>query len=113
MSNNENKMTGEIIKIMDIKTFASGFQKREFVIRTDADKYPQEIIFELLKDNVTAINGMSEGDEASVAYDIRGREYNGRWFNSLVAWGVRAVDGAGSASAPSDSTPPDDERIPF
>ena len=45
------KESGTITYIGEVQTFDSGFQKREFVIQTYGD-YPQDIKFELLKDNV-------------------------------------------------------------
>ena len=48
----EHVETGTIKVIEDLKTFPSGFTKREFVITTN-DKYPQDIKFEVTKDKVT------------------------------------------------------------
>ncbi len=45
----EHVETGTIKVIEDLKTFPSGFMKREFVITTN-DKYPQDIKFEVTKD---------------------------------------------------------------
>jgi len=44
-------MKGELIHIGSVTENAKGFIKSEFVIRTQDDKYPQEIKFELFKDN--------------------------------------------------------------
>lgn len=79
------EITGKIKKIFDQQTFSSGFFKREFVVTTEGD-YPQDIKFELLKDKTSLIEPYSEGVEVKVSFDIRGNEYNGKYYNNLVAW---------------------------
>ena len=43
------ELDGQLKVVYDVQTFASGFQKREFVVTT-SEMYPQEIKFELVKD---------------------------------------------------------------
>ena len=81
------------------QTFASGFTKLEFVVTVEDGKYPQDIALELLQDKVSVIDAANEGDAVSVKFDIRGREYNGRYFNNLVCWSL-AVDGQAESDRP-------------
>ena len=37
-------------RIGEVQSFPSGFTKREFVVTTAADKYPQDLKFEIVKD---------------------------------------------------------------
>ena len=80
------KIGGTLKVIGDIQTFASGFTKREIVIETHDDKYPQLVSLSLLKDQTSLTNGMQTEDLVTAFFNIRGREYNGRYFNDLVAW---------------------------
>ncbi len=114
------ELTGKIKVIFDEKTFPSGFSKREFVITTD-EKYPNDIMFELLKDKGSLINPFQSGDLVKVSFDLRGKEYNGRYYNSVVAWKIEAA-GAGSqpaqayTQAPPLPPPPSmdgDDDLPF
>ena len=82
------ELTGTIKVISDIQTFASGFTKREFVVTTD-DKYPQDIKLEALKDNVDLLSPMDVGDAVNVSFDVRGNEYNGKYYVNLVAWKIK------------------------
>jgi hypothetical protein len=84
------ELTGTIKLVKDIQTFDSGFQKREFVLTTTGE-YPQDIKFELLKDNVDKLNKSHENLPFEVHFDIRGREYNGNYYNNLVCWKVKAL----------------------
>lgn len=86
------ELKGTIKKIGDIQTFASGFQKREFVLLT-TETYPQPINIELLSDKVDIIDAFKIGDEAEVGINISGREWvspqgETKYFNSIKAWKI-------------------------
>ncbi len=111
-------MTGKIKLIMDPKTFGSGFTIREFVVTVPDDKYPQDIILQFVQDKVSLLDAVQPGQEVTVSFDIRGREYNGRYFNNLQAWKLVAAEGAGDKPPVSDSDVPADfdeyeDDIPF
>ena len=81
-------LTGKIKLIQDEQTFASGFKKREMVVIVEDGKYPQEINLEFVQDKISLLDGLAPGQEVTVTFDIRGREYNGRYFNNLQGWKV-------------------------
>ena len=95
------ELTGRIKVIKVEQTFPSGFTKREFVITTE-EQYPNDISFELLKEKGGLITSFKEGDRLKVNFDIRGREWQGKYFNSLVAW---KLENAGAATM-DNNTPP-------
>ena len=105
------ELTGKVKMIADAQTFDSGFVKREIVITVESGKYPQDISLECLADKVSMLDDLKEGDEVKAHFDIRGREYSGRYFNNLVCWNVKAAEGSASAPA-SDDVPPDDSEEP-
>ncbi len=84
------ELSGKLKKTMDVQTFDSGFSKREFVITTD-EQYPQDIKFELIKDKTSAIDRYKEGDTLKVSFNIRGNEFNERFYVNLNAWRIEAV----------------------
>jgi len=113
-------LTGSIKKIFPTQTFPSGFSKREFVVTSEEDRYPQDIKLDCLKEKEEILKGFKEGDQVTVHFDIRGREYNGRYFVDLNAWKMESGSGApaqdGPASDPEDTTDygaDGDEDIPF
>lgn len=86
------ELKGTIKKIGDIQTFASGFQKREFVLLT-SEQYAQPIMIELLQDKVDIIEPFKVGDEAEVGINISGREWvspqgETKYFNSIKGWKI-------------------------
>jgi single-strand DNA-binding protein len=106
------ELKGKVKVVQDAQTFGSGFTKRELVVTVEDGKYPQDISLEFVQDNVSKLDGVNEGDEVDVTFDIRGREYEGKYFNNLQAWKMSVVS---AGSAPSAPTPPADENpeVPF
>ncbi len=108
-------LSGTVKEIFDEQTFASGFNKREFVVTTETDKFPQDIKFECLKDKVELVNKLKQGDKVKIHFDLNGREWQGKYFVNLVAWKIEPV------SIPADTEPPPydpsdeilDEEPPF
>ena len=114
-------LTGKIKLIQEARTFDSGFTKREMVVIVEDGKFPQEISLEFVQDKVALLDNLAVGQEVTVSFDIRGREYNGRYFNNLQGWKVSAVIAGhnfpteGPATGNTNFTPPDydDSDIPF
>ncbi len=98
---------GTIKIINDIQTFGSGFTKREFVITTGDSKYPQDIKFEIVKDKCALLDQFASGQTVNVSFDIRGNEYNGKYYVNLNCWKIQAGaggGGAGNQAAPANNS---------
>ncbi len=119
-------LTGNVKCVMDLQTFDSGFTKREFVVTTEGERYPQDVKFECVKDRCALLDTVQPGQRVSVTFDVRGREYNGRYFVDLAAWKVQpAAAGEGAPAAGDDGNQPpmatrqepamdgDEEIMPF
>ena len=116
------ELTGKIKLIQDPKTFDSGFTKREMVVTVEDGKYPQDINLEFIQDKVGLLDDLQPGQEVTVSFDIRGREYNGRYFNNLQGWKIVSADEQQASQPPGENPPPyqeapqtslDDDDIPF
>jgi translation initiation factor IF-3 len=110
------ELSGTVKEIFEEQTFASGFNKREFVVTSTADKFPQDIKFECLKDKVELVNKLNKGDQVKVTFDINGREWQGKYFVNLAAWKVEAAGGSNTSDEPPPFDPSDeilDEEPPF
>ena len=103
---NSFELTGTLQVLEDLQTFSSGFSKREFVIEVPDGKYPQMVKFDTLKDKTNLLDNVSIGDELKVTFDIRGREYNGKYYVNLNAWKIEGGGGGGGNSGGSDDPPP-------
>ena len=91
---------GSIKLILEAQSFSSGFQKREFVVTTK-EQYPQDVKFELVKDRVDLIAPYKTGDQIKVHFNVRGNEYNGKYFVNLQAWRIEPLSGSNKSAAPS------------
>lgn len=81
-------MKGKIIYCSDVeKVGANEMDKRVFAIETEGE-YPQQIGFNLIKDKVNMVSTGDVGKSCEVSYNIRGREYNGKYYVNLAAWKV-------------------------
>ena len=111
------ELSGKIKLIQEPKTFDSGFTKREMVVVVEDGKYPQEINLEFVQDKAALLDGLQPGQEVTVTFDIRGREYNGRYFNNLQGWKVTAQENASVTPASEQQQYPEPsdfgDDIPF
>lgn len=100
---------GKIKVIYDTQSFASGFTKREFVVTTAADKYPQDLKFEVVKEKCQLLDSFEAGQDVTVNFDIRGNEYNGKYYVNLSAWKIQG-NGGSRNSADGSSDPSSSQR---
>ena len=85
-------ISGTVKEIFEVQTFANDFKKREFLLTTESDKYPQNIIFGCLKDKIELLNSIKTGQEVKVHFDISCREWNEKYFVNLNAWKIESLD---------------------
>ncbi len=109
-------ITGKIIKKFDTQVVSERFQKREFVLHVEEDRYPQEILLQLVQDKCDLLDSYKEGDQVLARVAIEGRSWQRspsepmRWFNSLKVFALQAAAGESSspafAPATTSSAPP-------
>ena len=104
---------GKMKWIGTTQSFPSGFTKREFVVTTAHDKYPQDLKFEVVKDKCPLLDPFELGQDVQVSFDIRGNEYNGKYFVNLACWKIQSADGSSQNSAsPTRSAEPSHRQSP-
>lgn len=69
----------------------NGFTKRVIVVET-AEQYPQKLAIDFVKDKTSVLDGYKVGDNVSVAINLRGSEYNGRYFVNLQGWKISKAE---------------------
>ncbi len=80
------EIQGKIHKVFPSENKSGNFQAREFVIEVESGQYSQLIKFQLTQDRCDLIESYSEGEEIQVHFDLRGREWDGKYFINLNAW---------------------------
>jgi single-strand DNA-binding protein len=85
------QLTGHIVQIKDAEQVSDKFTKREFAIKIDdGGKYDNFASFQAVQDRCSILDNFAEGDEVTVHFDVRGREWQGRYFTNLNAWRVES-----------------------
>ena len=100
------QITGKLHKRFETQSKTDSFQAREFVIVINESNYPQYIKFQLTQDRCGLIDNYSEGSDIEVHFDLRGREWNEKYFTNLNAWKINASQNAsGQGQSSNDGTP--------
>ena len=94
------EVEGKLIKKYDTENKTGTFQAREFVIEISSGNYPQAVKFQLVQDRCPLIDAFEEGEYIKVHFDLRGREWNGKYFTNLNAWRLEKPSAAQSPEAP-------------
>ena len=97
------EVEGRLHKKFDTENKTDTFQAREFVIEINNGNYPQFIKFQLTQDRCPMVDPYNEGEQIKVHFDLRGREWNGRYFTNLNAW---RVEKAAVTQQVAENTPP-------
>jgi hypothetical protein len=79
---------GVLHKKYDTEKKTETFQAREFVIEQDDRGYKNFVKFQLTQDRCGIIDDINEGTMIKVHFDLRGREWNDKYFTNLNAWRV-------------------------
>jgi hypothetical protein len=107
----ESTIKGAIKLINPIKVISDKFSVREFVVTTPDAKYPQDILFQTVNDKMAVLESLGVGQQVEVSYNVRGREFNGRYYNTLDAWKIEVT--GSKPSQPSTQPIELDDDLPF
>jgi len=77
--------------------------RQDFVIEYQDGSYPAEVCFSAWgQDKIDELARCKVGDTIKVSFNIRAREYSGRWYNDLRVWRISAIQ----QNLPSGNVPP-------
>lgn len=96
------KIEGRVVKIGQAANVSKNadkpFMKRELWLEIPNGSYPQTVSFEATQDRCDLLDRFVSGDFVTVHFNLYGREWDGRVFNSLNLWKIEA-DGDAKTSA--------------
>ncbi|QDP55635.1 MAG: hypothetical protein Tp156SUR1554471_12 [Prokaryotic dsDNA virus sp.] len=85
-------LTGKIKAFTDEQKVSEKLTKQQLILTIDEDsQYPQNIAIEFLNDKMDMLKKHQIGDNVSVDINLRGNEYNGKYYNNLVGWRVAKI----------------------
>ena len=96
------EIEGKLHKKFETESKTASFQAREFVILISEDNYPQYIKFQLTQDRCSLIDNYEEGKKVKVHFDLRGREWNEKYFTNLNAWRIEHIEETEQPEGPKD-----------
>ncbi len=82
------QIQGKLYRKFDTEQKTETFKAREFVILVEDGMYPQYIKFQLTQERCSLIDPFNIDDQILVHFDLRGREWNDKFFTNLNAWRI-------------------------
>ena len=81
------EITGTIKVLGNSEKVSDKLTKMQIVLTTD-EQYPQDLAIEFLNDKIDTLKNFKVGDKVVIGINLRGREYNGKYYNNIVGWRV-------------------------
>lgn len=80
--------------------------KQEFILEFPDGNFTAQACFTAWgQDKVAELDKYQVGDKIKVSFNLKAREYNGRWYNDLQIWRIAPAGAAAPAAAPVASAP--------
>ena len=97
------EVTGKIKVIGETQVVGSAgtFKKRTLVVSTD-EQYVQHIPIDFVQDKCDVLDKYKIGDRVKVSINIRGNEYNDKYYCSLNGWRIENLDSNTEEIAPNE-----------
>lgn len=89
-----SEVFGTLYLKKEVQQVSEKFSKLEFVVFiAENPSYPEKVLFVLTNGNTSKLDGIENGDEIVVKYNLKGREWTNpegkvMFFNTLEAWFV-------------------------
>lgn len=92
------EFSGIVIAVIDksgvSKNTGNAFKAAQVVVQEDRQNYPQVGVFDLFGEKV---NYPNVGDTVSVEFNLKGQEYEGKWYGKINGWKVQVLQAASPA----------------
>ena len=80
--------------------------KQEFILEFPDGNFTSQACFTAWgQDKVAELDKYQVGDRIKVSFNLKSREYNGRWYNDLQIWRLSPAGQAAAPTAPSFPAP--------
>jgi hypothetical protein len=80
--------------------------RQDFVVEYQDGNFMSEACFSAWgQDRVDELARFQEGDAVKVSFNVRAREYGGRWYNDLRVWRLSAAGAPQAQAAPQAAAP--------
>ena len=87
--------------------------KQEFILEYPDGNYTAKACFTAWgSDKVQELSKYQVGDKVKVSFNLKSREYNGRWYNDLQIWKIAPAGARPAAPAPVQAAAPAFQQAP-
>lgn len=93
------EVEGKLHRVFPTEQKSASFSAREFVLEIPDGNYPQLVKFQAVQERCALLDSFREGDRVKVSFDLRGREWNGKYLTNLNAWRIEGAGGEESNTA--------------
>ena len=107
-------VTGKVVAVLQPEVFKGrngDVTKNGFVIETGG-RFSKRLKFDVLNLELWNKLVLREGLDVNVSFDAESREWNGRWFTSLLCYRCLVVAGGGSSTSPSTNQSQSESQSP-
>ena len=102
------EIEGTIAQKLPVQSGSSArgpWAKQEFILEYPDGNFTAKVCFTAFgQDRVQDLGKYQVGDKVKVSFNLKSREYNGRWYNDLQIWKI-APAGAVQPAAPALAQP--------
>ena len=93
----EGKLTQLLERRSGVSANGTNWTSQDFLIEIPG-QYPQTVVFNVYGDRIQ-LDQYQIGENDKVSFDLGGREYQGKWYNTLNAWKMERVGAAATQPA--------------
>ncbi|MBR1522245.1 MAG: DUF3127 domain-containing protein [Bacteroidales bacterium] len=98
------ELEGTIRQFLGVQSGTSArgeWVKQEFVLDYPDGNYTSQAVFLAWgQDKVKELEKFKVGDKVKVSFNLKSREYNGRWYTDIQIWRIAPAGAAPAAPAP-------------
>lgn len=97
-------VVAQVLELVSGESARGAWQRRSFVLDVQDGNFPFQVAFETWGERVSLLDSLKVGQQVVVSFNLRSREYEGRWYTSATAWRIELVEtvpitgGAGGAN---------------
>lgn len=102
------QVQGTVKEVGSTETFNSGSSKKSLVLTVKNGQYEDDLALDFWKDKVDLLNQVSIGDSVEVNFDVRSREYNGKYYTNCNGYKLNTLS---SSPAPANTPEPKTKTI--
>ena len=89
------------------------WMKQEFILEYPDGNFTAQAFFTAFgQDKVAELDKYQVGDRIRVSFNIKSREFNGRWYNDLQIWRIAPAGQAAPAAPAAEPAPAQSAPVP-